>query len=190
MVVVVPLDCFSFHHCLRNHTTQLPLSSRSTTSTLYFHSPIIQAKLPFFTNSDSFQVGRPIGTYGFINITRYLLLDKHSNDNKKCNQDFIFSMKLTFLIMHSLICKRSFKISLFKSNGFTQLLCLSLWAWHWLFTQGLGRIENSRCWRRQCQNQVGNLKKSTWFHAFLFPCIHTFYTWNCVMKIEPLILFE
>ncbi|WVZ11605.1 hypothetical protein V8G54_016135 [Vigna mungo] len=76
MVVVVPLDCFSFHHCLRNHTTQLPLSSRSTastttTSTLYFHSPIIQAKLPFFTNSDSFQVGRPIGTYGFINITSY-----------------------------------------------------------------------------------------------------------------------
>ncbi|KAL9327870.1 hypothetical protein ACSQ67_002873 [Phaseolus vulgaris] len=72
MVMVVPLHRFSFRHCLRNHTTQLPLSSRSiTTSTLCFHSPIIQAKLPFFTNSDSFQVGRPIGTYGFINITSY-----------------------------------------------------------------------------------------------------------------------
>jgi len=95
MVVVVPLDCFSFHHCLRNHTTQLSLSSRSTTSTattstLHFHYPIIQAKLPFFTNSDSFQVGRPIGTYGFINITRYLLLHNHSNENKRCNQFFFF----------------------------------------------------------------------------------------------------
>ncbi|CAJ1926436.1 unnamed protein product [Sphenostylis stenocarpa] len=73
MVVVVPLDCFSFYHCLRNHTTHLPLYSRSstTTSTLCFRPPIIQAKLPFFTNSDSFQVGRPIGTYGFINVTSY-----------------------------------------------------------------------------------------------------------------------
>ncbi|KAH1223186.1 hypothetical protein GmHk_11G030733 [Glycine max] len=73
MVVVVPLDCLSFQHCLRNRTTHLPLSSRFTTTTttsLCFHSPIIQAKLPFFTNSDSFQVGRPIGTYGFINVTR------------------------------------------------------------------------------------------------------------------------
>ncbi|KAH1223184.1 hypothetical protein GmHk_11G030733 [Glycine max] len=74
MVVVVPLDCLSFQHCLRNRTTHLPLSSRFTTTTttsLCFHSPIIQAKLPFFTNSDSFQVGRPIGTYGFINVTSY-----------------------------------------------------------------------------------------------------------------------
>ncbi|KAG5144416.1 hypothetical protein JHK84_029959 [Glycine max] len=74
MVVVVPLDWLSFQHCLRNRTTHLPLSSRFTTTTttsLCFHSPIIQAKLPFFTNSDSFQVGRPIGTYGFINVTSY-----------------------------------------------------------------------------------------------------------------------
>ncbi|KAL2349435.1 hypothetical protein Fmac_003435 [Flemingia macrophylla] len=70
MVVQVPLHCLSFHHSLRNRTTLLPLS-RPTTSTLYFHSPIIQAKTPFFADSDWFQVGRPIGTYGFINVTSY-----------------------------------------------------------------------------------------------------------------------
>jgi len=123
MVVVVPLQCFSFHHCLRNRTTQLLLSSRSTTtSTLYFHSPIIQAKLPFFTDSDSFQVGRPIGTYGFINITRYLLLHKYFNGNKKCNQFIYFSIKLKFLIRHSLMCKSSFKISLLTSSVFFFLM--------------------------------------------------------------------
>ncbi|RDX97131.1 hypothetical protein CR513_20135, partial [Mucuna pruriens] len=70
MVVVVPLDCLSFQHCLGNRRSHLPFS-RSTTSTIRFHSPIIQAKAPFFANSDWFQVGRPIGTYGFINITSY-----------------------------------------------------------------------------------------------------------------------
>ncbi|XP_020230095.1 uncharacterized protein LOC109810903 [Cajanus cajan] len=70
MVVLIPLYCLSFHHSLRNHTTLLPLS-RPTTSTLCFHSPSIQAKAPFFADSDWFQVGRPIGTYGFINVTSY-----------------------------------------------------------------------------------------------------------------------
>ncbi|KAK7308000.1 hypothetical protein VNO77_41543 [Canavalia gladiata] len=71
MVVHLPLlassHWLSFHHYLHTHTTFLPLS-RSTTST---HSTIVKAKAPFFADSDWFQVGRPIGTYGFINVTSY-----------------------------------------------------------------------------------------------------------------------
>ncbi|XP_027361142.1 uncharacterized protein LOC113869160 [Abrus precatorius] len=74
MVVLVPLppspDSLSFYHSLHTHTALLPLS-KSTRSTLYFHSRIVQAKAPFFADSDWFQVGRPIGTYGFINVTSY-----------------------------------------------------------------------------------------------------------------------
>ncbi|KAK7405955.1 hypothetical protein VNO78_07567 [Psophocarpus tetragonolobus] len=56
---MVVAGSFSFLHCL----------GFGNSSTLHFHSPIVEAKLPFLTNSDSFQVGRPIGTYGFLNIT-------------------------------------------------------------------------------------------------------------------------
>ncbi|KAK7308877.1 hypothetical protein RJT34_05187 [Clitoria ternatea] len=73
-MVVVGL---SFHHSLHSHsTTLLPLSrptSSPSPSTLHFHSPTVQvqAKAPFLPDSDWFQVGRPIGTYGFMNITTY-----------------------------------------------------------------------------------------------------------------------
>ncbi|KAJ1390900.1 Protein kinase domain [Sesbania bispinosa] len=64
MVVAVPLpDCLSFHHfALSRFTFYSPNHRR------LLH---LQAKATFITTSDSFQVGRPIGSYGFMNVTSF-----------------------------------------------------------------------------------------------------------------------
>ncbi|XP_061354595.1 uncharacterized protein LOC133299169 [Gastrolobium bilobum] len=76
MVVLVPLpacpDSLSFHHSVHSHTTLFPFSiSRPRSSSFYSQSRLGIAKATLLTNSEWFQVGRSIGSYGFMNVTSY-----------------------------------------------------------------------------------------------------------------------